>query len=143
MGIVSSNAPPGKVRALGGDDGHPKKSADDPFRWFDLSPEVIRLVVMIDVRYPLSLRNVEDLLLERGIDICHEMVRLWETRFGPGQPEVLSELRARWTEWDLSQRTSSGPTAIDAAQTGRTDDRTRQIFKSIQNHPCGAGAIHR
>jgi len=55
----------------------------DPFRWFDSSPEVIRLVVMMYVRYPLSLRNVEDLLFERGIDICHETVRLWWTRFGP------------------------------------------------------------
>ena len=35
------------------------------------------------VRYPLSLRNVEDLLFERGIDICHETVRLWWNRFGP------------------------------------------------------------
>ena len=38
------------------------------------SPEVIRLVVMMYVRYPLSLRNVEDLLDERGIDISHETV---------------------------------------------------------------------
>jgi putative transposase len=44
---------------------------------------VIRLVVMMYVRYPLSLRNVEDLLFERGIDICHETVRLWWNRFGP------------------------------------------------------------
>ena len=35
------------------------------------------------VRYPLPLRNVEDLLFERGIDICHETVRLWWDRFGP------------------------------------------------------------
>ena len=55
----------------------------DPFRWFDSSPEVIRLVVMMYVKYPLSLRNVEDLLFERGIDICHETVRLWWNRFGP------------------------------------------------------------
>ena len=40
-----------------------------PFRYFNSSPEVIRLVVMMYVRYPLSLRNVEDLLAERGIDI--------------------------------------------------------------------------
>jgi putative transposase len=57
--------------------------SDDPFRWFDSSPEVIRLVVLMYVRYPLSLRNVEDLLFERGIDICHETVRLWWNRFGP------------------------------------------------------------
>jgi putative transposase len=54
-----------------------------PFRYFNSSPEVIRLVVMMYVRYPLSLRNVEDLLFERGIDICHETVRHWWNRFGP------------------------------------------------------------
>ena len=40
----------------------------NPFRYFDSSPEVIRLVVMMYVKFPLSLRNVEDLLFERGID---------------------------------------------------------------------------
>ena len=54
-----------------------------PFKYFNSSPEVIRLAVMLYVRYPLSLRNVEDLLAERGIDICHETVRLWWNRFGP------------------------------------------------------------
>ena len=54
-----------------------------PFRYFNSSPEVIRLVVMMYVRFPLSLRNVEDLLFERGIDICHETVRHWWNRFGP------------------------------------------------------------
>jgi putative transposase len=49
----------------------------NPFRYFNSSPEVIRLVVMMYVRYPLSLRNVEDLLGERGIDISHETVRFW------------------------------------------------------------------
>ncbi|HOT84117.1 MAG TPA: hypothetical protein PLQ12_12565, partial [Candidatus Defluviicoccus seviourii] len=49
---------------------------DSPFRYFNSSPEVIRLVVMMYVRYPLSLRNVEDLLFERGIDINHETVRV-------------------------------------------------------------------
>ena len=46
-----------------------------PFRHFNSPPEVIRLVVMMYVKYPLSLRKVEDLLAERGIDICHETVR--------------------------------------------------------------------
>ncbi len=40
-------------------------------------------MVLMYVRFPLSLRNVEDLLFERGIDICHETVRLWWNRFGP------------------------------------------------------------
>lgn len=60
----------------------PRKPAS-PFRCFHSSPELIRLVVMLYVRYPLSLRNVEDLLFDRGIDLCHETVRLWWNRFGP------------------------------------------------------------
>ena len=55
----------------------------NPFRYFNSSPEVIRLVVMMYIRYPLSLRQVEDILFERGIDICHETVRYWWNRFGP------------------------------------------------------------
>ena len=53
------------------------------FRYFKTSPEVIRLAVMMYVRFPLSLRNVEDLLHERGVDVSHETVRFWWNRFGP------------------------------------------------------------
>jgi putative transposase len=64
----------------------------NPFRYFNSSPEVIRLTVMMYIRYPLSLRQVEDLLFERGIDICHETVRFWWNRFGP---MFASEIRTR------------------------------------------------
>ena len=47
----------------------------NPFRYFNSSPEVLRLAVMMYVGYPLSLRQVEDLLSERGIDVCRETVR--------------------------------------------------------------------
>jgi putative transposase len=55
----------------------------NPFRYFKTSPEIIRLAVLTYVRFPLSLRNVEDLLHERGIDVCHETIRYWWNRFGP------------------------------------------------------------
>ena len=64
----------------------------NPFRYFNSSPEVIRLTVMMYIRYPLSLRQVEDLLHERGIDLCHETVRYWWNRFGP---MFASEIRKR------------------------------------------------
>ena len=54
-----------------------------PFSYFKTSPEIIRLAVMLYVRFPLSLRNVEDLLHERGIEISHETVWFWWNRFGP------------------------------------------------------------
>jgi putative transposase len=60
-----------------------KAKPASPFRCFNSSPEVIRLVVMMYVRFPLSLRNVENLLFERGIDLGHETVRMWWSRFGP------------------------------------------------------------
>jgi putative transposase len=53
-----------------------------PFGYLNSSPGVIRLAVLLYVKRPLSLRNVEDLLAERGIDISHETVRYWWNRFG-------------------------------------------------------------
>ncbi len=55
----------------------------NPFSYFNSSPEVIRLAVMMYVKYLLSLRNVDDLLAERGIDVSYETVRFWWNRFGP------------------------------------------------------------
>jgi putative transposase len=63
-----------------------------PFRYFRTSPEIIRLAVMMYVRFPLSLRNVEDLLHERGIDMSYESVRFWWHRFGP---KFASEIRRK------------------------------------------------
>jgi putative transposase len=63
-----------------------------PFRYFRTSPEIIRLAVMMYVRFPLSLKNVEDLLHERGIDVSYESVRFWWQRFGP---QFASDIRKR------------------------------------------------
>ena len=52
------------------------------FRYFKISPEIIQLAVMLYVRCPLSLRNVEDLLHERGVDVSYESVHYWWHRFG-------------------------------------------------------------
>ena len=76
LGSVSANVP-SRWRHGYGSSMPRLRTPPNPFRWFDSSPEVIRLVVMMYVKYPLSLRNVEDLLHERGIDICHETVRFW------------------------------------------------------------------
>ena len=67
----------------------------DPFKGFHSSPEIIRLAVMLYVRFPLSLRNVEDLLHELGIDVSHETVRFRWLRFGP---MFAAEIRKRRIE---------------------------------------------
>ena len=53
------------------------------FCYFKTSPEVIHLAVLLYVRFPLALRNVEDLLYERGVEISHETLRFCWDRFGP------------------------------------------------------------
>ncbi len=81
----------------------------DPFKYFHSSPEIIRLAVMMYVRFPLSLRNVEDLLHERGIDVSHETIRFWWNRFGPlFAAEIrrnrIQKLRAHSTwQWHLDE----------------------------------------
>ena len=79
-----------------------------PFRYFKTSPEIIRLAVMMYIRFPLSLRNVEDLLLERGIDICHETIRFWWHRFGPFfaaeiRKRRVAGLRSSHWRWHLDE----------------------------------------
>jgi putative transposase len=64
------------------------------FRYFKISPEIISLAVMTYVRYPLSLRNVEDLLPECGIDITHETVSYWWNRLGA---IFAAEIRGTWS----------------------------------------------
>jgi len=82
----------------------------NPFRYFNSSPEVIRLVVLMYVRFPPSLRNVADLLFERGIHLCHETVRFWWNRFGPLFAADIRRQRAgrmrgfRHWKWHLDER---------------------------------------
>ena len=63
-----------------------------PFKYFKTDPEIIHLAVMLYVRFPLSLRDVEDLLHELGIDVSHETIRFWWNRLGP---MFASEIRRR------------------------------------------------
>ncbi len=74
----------------------------NPFRYFNSSPEVIRSAVMLYVRYPLSLRQVEDILFERGVDFCYEPVRYWWNRFGPLFTAEIWKRRIdqrNWSNW--------------------------------------------
>ncbi|MCE8520850.1 IS6 family transposase [Ruegeria pomeroyi] len=75
----------------------------NPFRYFRTGREVTQLAVMLYVRFPLSLRNVEDLLHERGVDVSHESVRFWWQRFGPMFASEIRKKRVErmraWPQW--------------------------------------------
>ena len=67
----------------------------NPFRYIKTSLEVIRLAVMLYVRFPLSLRNVVDLIYEHGIEVSHETARLWWEKLGEMLAAEIRRLRAR------------------------------------------------
>lgn len=76
-------------------------SRSSPFKYFKTRPEIIRLAVKLYVRFPLSLRNVEDLLHERGVDVSHETIRYWWLRFGP---KFAAEIRKKRIEGGRSSK---------------------------------------
>ncbi len=81
-------------------------SNQNPFKYFNSSPEIIKLAVLYYVKYPLSFRQVEDILSERGIDICYETVRFWVNRFGPKFAQEIRKKRvgfhSNW-QWHLDE----------------------------------------
>jgi len=62
------------------------------FKRHRFPPDVIRYAVWLYYRFTLSLRDVEDLLAERSIDLCYETVRCWANKFGPA---IASNIRKR------------------------------------------------
>lgn len=58
------------------------------------SLEIIRLAVVYYIRFQLSLRQVEDILHERSVDICHETIRFWWNHFGPILSKEIRHQRA-------------------------------------------------
>ena len=81
-------------------------TTQNAFKYFKTSPNIIRLAVKYYVRYLLSLRQVEDILHERGIDICHETVRFWVDRFGSKFARKIRKKRvgqqSKW-QWHLDE----------------------------------------
>ena len=106
------------------------------FRWFDLSPELINLRVMPYVRDPLSLRNVEDLLFERGIDIRNEKVRLRWARPGPSAIR-LSTLQRPMLPRPQPEENAAHLCSIAPEAAGRVD---AAVFSLIEKEGARRGA---
>ncbi len=67
-------------------------------------PEIIQYAVWLYFRFPLSYRDVEDLLSERGIDVSYETVRRWALKFGQAYAYRLRRFRSRSdTRWHLDE----------------------------------------
>jgi putative transposase len=67
-------------------------------------PEIIAHAVWLYFRFPLSLRLVEEMLLERGIVVSYETVRRWALKFGPGYARRLKrKAPSRRDIWHLDE----------------------------------------
>src|ERR1700693_732682 len=78
--------------------------ANISYRGYRFPPEIIQQAIWLYVRFTLSLRDVEDLLAERGIAVSYETVRRWVNHFGP---KIAADLRKRrpkpHTTWHLDE----------------------------------------
>jgi len=94
---------------------------------------------MMCIRYPLSLRQIEDLLFERRIDICHEMVRFWWNRFGP----VFAANTRKWRLYHRSysfsrwQAVDHKGEVLEAFATKRRDRKAALKFLKRTMKRCG------
>jgi len=86
----------------------------NPFRYFNSSPDVVHLAVMVYIRYPLSLGQIEDIMFERGIDIGHKTMRFWWNRFGPMFAAEIRTLANRCLRVSVccSKRRQTPPTSM-------------------------------
>src|SRR5260221_10385099 len=62
------------------------------YRGYRFPPEIIQRAVWLYYRFTLSLRDVEELLAERGIEVTYETIRQWVIQFGPA---IARDLRSR------------------------------------------------
>lgn len=62
------------------------------FKRHRFPPHVIRYAIRLYFRYTLSLRDVEDILAERGISVSYETIRCWTIKFGP---QIAANLKLR------------------------------------------------
>ena len=73
---------------------------------FRFPPKIIHQAIWLYLRFTLSLRDVEDLLAERGIGLSYESIRRWVNHFGPLIAADLRKRRPRPTARGISMRST-------------------------------------
>jgi putative transposase len=74
------------------------------YKGFRFPAEIISHCVWLYHRFPLSLREVQEMMLQRGIVVSHETIRQWCTTFGQTYANALRRRRARpGDKWHLDE----------------------------------------
>ena len=73
-------------------------------RGYRFPPEIIQRAIWLYYRFTLSLRDVEELLAERGIEVTYETIRQWGIQFGPAIARDLRSRRPRpHSRWHMDE----------------------------------------
>ena len=75
-----------------------------PFKWRHFQAEIILLCVRWYLRYPLSYRDVEEMMLERGLHVDHTTIYRWVQRYAPElEQRCRSYLKATTDSWRVDE----------------------------------------
>src|SRR5262249_30873720 len=74
------------------------------YKGYRFPPEIISRCVWLYYRFSVSLRDVSELMLARGIEVSHEAIRLWAPRFGTEYARRLRRTRGACSNiWHLDE----------------------------------------
>ena len=74
------------------------------YKGYRFPPEIISRCVWLYYRFGVSLRDVSELMLARGIEVSHEVIRLWTLRFGMEYARRLRRARGTCSNvWHLDE----------------------------------------
>jgi putative transposase len=125
------------------------------YKGFRFPAEIISHCVWLYYRFPLSLREVQEMMLGRGIILSHETVRQWCAKFGQTYANALRRRRARpGDKWHLDEvfitingqrrylwrAVDQNGTVLDILVTSKRDTRAatrffRKLLKGLQYVP--------
>ena len=98
--------------------------------------EVIQYAVWLYFRFPLSFRDVEDLLAQRGIDVSYETARRWSIKFGLAYARTLRKTHpradVRWHPDEIFVRINGKCVYLWRAVNNSVRARRRSAFETIQ-----------
>jgi hypothetical protein len=99
--------------------GSPTRMSKVSYSGYRFPPEIIHQAIWLYLRFTLSLRDVEDLLAERGVTVSYETVRRWVNHFGP---MIAADLRKRRLKRLTSPKTEAALGRLLEAGAARIAD---------------------
>jgi hypothetical protein len=107
-------------------------AAPSLYRGHRFPVEIINHCVWLYYRFPLSLRDIQEMMAQRGVIVSYETIHQWCRKFGQSYANRLRRRRARpGDKWHLTD--TAAPSPADA--TGDTTRRTASVSSELSQLP--------